>query len=91
MAVRSRTYNTTNGAFSLIAPELAYRKIVSVKREGMGYNIVDTAPGNLQVQYLQTGEFVFDTAFTGSYQEIVSAGPVMLFFVTEKIFIIWEE
>jgi hypothetical protein len=89
VAVRSRTYNTTNGAFSLIAPELAYRKIVSVKREGMGYNIVDTAPGNLQVQYLQMGEFVFNTAFIFQVEADPTSQTDIL--IQEKIFILWEE
>ena len=85
MAVKSATYNGTNGRTAVIVPTLAYRKIVSVKREGIGYDLFEGTPGNRQVQYVAAdGKFVFENPF--SYIVIEDGRRV-----PEKIFIIWKE
>lgn len=89
MPVRSRTYNTVKDSFVLTVPELAFRDIKSVKREGLGFDIVRTGtPVNRQVLYTASGGlFTFENAFAGvvidhgSYDELV----------TEKVFVIWDE
>lgn len=88
MAVRARTYIGPTGEFKLLIPELAYRKIVSVKREGIGYDIVTGTPVGRQVQYNDwLGRFVFVNAFTGPDGSVDPAEPVL----PEKIHIIWRE
>lgn len=70
-------------------PELAFRKIVSVKREGRGFNIrTDETLESRDVKYLASSggfqflnDFIYTVIDRGAYDEIVS----------EKIFIIWEE
>jgi hypothetical protein len=90
MAVRSAYYIGPVGAFEVVIPSLAYRKIVSVKREGTGHNIVSDPPGNRQVQYTAaTGGFKFENAFTGTSTTMPL--PVGFPIVNEKIFVIWEE
>lgn len=89
MGVRSQTYNTVKDSFILTVPELAFRDIKSVKREGLGFDIVRTGtPANRQVLYTASGGlFTFENAFTGvvidhgTWDEIVG----------EKVFIIWNE
>jgi hypothetical protein len=88
MAVRSAYYNGPNGRTAVIVPELAYRSIVSVKREGLGYNIVDGTPGNREAQYVAAdGKFIFENPFTST---VVDMGAYDLR-INEKIFIIWKE
>lgn len=88
MAVRAQTYTGIVGLFYLLVPTLAYRKIVSVKREGTGYDIVTVSPGNRQVQYTDSeGRFTFVNAFAGPDGSVDPAEPVL----PEKIHIIWEE
>lgn len=89
MGVRSAVYGTVVGEYSISVPELAFRKIVSVKREGIGYDIVRRAPVNREVQYATSyGSFTFENAFTGT-----PGNPfdVSEFPTSEKIFIIWDE
>lgn len=90
MAVRSADYIGPLGSFSVLIPTLAYRKIVSVKREGTGYDKVLVAPSGRQVQYVASeGRFVFENAFTGTSTTVpVAAGTPI---INEKIHIIWEE
>lgn len=88
MAVRSATYIGPNGRTAVIVPTLAYRKIVSVKREGIGYDLVEGTPGNRQVQYVAAdGKFVFENPFTETIVEL----PTYDIRISEKIFVIWKE
>lgn len=89
MTVRSQWYNTVPGTSTLTRPELAFRKIVSVKREGKGFNIrIDAVLGSRDVTYVaSSGEFVFLDDFIYS---MVDMGTYDLL-VIEKIFILWEE
>lgn len=92
MAVRSAVYNGVDGAFGVIIPPLAYRKIVSVKREGTGYSIVSDSPVGRQVQYESaSGGFTWENAFTGVWEVVDTGSAEILVFKPEKIFIIWEE
>jgi len=90
MGVRSQTYDAPPGEFKLTIPELAYRKIISVKREGTGYDIVTGTPGSRQVQYNDwLGRFIFINSFNSiSVSPPWSPIDIVTF---EKIFIIWEE
>lgn len=90
MGVRSQTYDAPPGEFKLTIPELAYRKIISVKREGTGYDIVTGTPGSRQVQYNDwLGRFIFVNSFNSiSVSPPWSPIDIVTF---EKIFIIWEE
>lgn len=90
MAVRSQTYEGQPGEFKLTIPELAYRKIISVKREGTGYDIVTGTPGSRQVQYNDwLGRFIFINSFNSiSVSPPWSPIDIVTF---EKIFIIWQE
>ena len=90
MGVRSQTYDAPPGEFKLTIPELAYRKIISVKREGTGYDIVTGTPGSRQVQYNDwLGRFIFINSFNSiSVSPPWSPIDIVTF---EKIFIIWQE
>lgn len=89
MGVKSNTYNTITGSFTLHVPELAFRNIISVKSEGTGYAIVRTGlPANQQVLYTASGGlFTFVNAFVGTvidhgtWDELIPA----------KVFIVWDE
>lgn len=92
MTVRSQWYNTVPGTSEITIPELAFRKIVSVKREGKGFNIkVDEGLvlyGSRDVKYRSTmGKFTFLNEFIYTYVDMGSYDLL----VPEKIFIIWEE
>lgn len=90
MGVRSQTYDAPPGEFKLTIPELAYRKIISVKREGLGYDIVTGTPGSRQVQYNDwLGRFIF----INSFNSVVTSTPWLPVdsIIPEKIFIIWQE
>ena len=90
MAVKSAYYSGTAGTNYIDIPGLAYRKIVSVKREGLGYNIVYATPGNRQVQYVPgLGRFEFLNDFSKTISPRPTPGPIL--WVNEKIFIIWQE
>lgn len=93
MPVRSETYETVKDAYTLAIPGLAFRDIVSVKREGIGHDIITTGTvGNRQVLYTASGGlFTFDTAFSGYYE--LAQGPTVrgIFWKPEKIFVIWNE
>ncbi len=90
MAVKSAYYSGTAGTNYIDIPGLAYRKIVSVKREGLGYNIVDATPGNRQVQYVPgSGRFIFLNDFSKTISPRPTPGPIL--WINEKIFIIWQE
>lgn len=87
MAVRSQTYDTVAGETVLNVPELAFREIISVKREGTGFNIVLTgSPGDRDVLYGNTGSFTFLNPFFGAASPVLTDPQI-----TEKIFIIWQE
>ena len=90
MAVKSAYYSGTAGTNYIDIPGLAYRKIVSFKREGLGYDIVTGTPGSRQVQYNDwLGRFIFINSFNST---TVSPPWSPIDLVTfEKIFIIWEE
>ena len=90
MGVRSQTYDAPPGEFKLTIPELAYRKIISVKREGTGYDIVTGTPGSRHVQYNDwLGRFIF----INSFNSVVTGTPWLPVdsIIPEKIFIIWQE
>ena len=90
MGVRSQTYDAPPGEFKITIPELAYRKIISVKREGLGYDIVTETPGNRQVQYVPgSGRFIFLNDFSKTISPRPTPGPIL--WINEKIFIIWQE
>ena len=90
MAVKSAYYSGTAGTNYIDIPGLAYRKIVSVKREGLGYNIVYATPGNRQVQYVPgLGRFEFLNDFSKTISPRPTPGPIL--WINEKIFIIWQE
>ena len=91
MQVKSKTYTAEPiGRSTLYIPELAYRDIICVKREGLDYDIITSgAPGNRQVKYINSsGGFNFNTTFMGGYA--TSVGAVGLS-PLEKIYIIWKE
>ena len=89
MAVKSAYYNGVHNRTAVFIPNLAYRQIVSVKREGLGHNIVDDIPGNREVQYVPgEGKFLFDIPFTTTY---ISGFGLVDQIIPEKIFIIWKE
>lgn len=93
MPVRTATYQTIEGLTTLTVPELAYvKKVVGVKREGTGHELVDSIPVNRQVRYTrEDGGFTFEIPFTGFY-ELGSGLTVRgLFWRPEKIKIIWDE
>jgi hypothetical protein len=87
MAVRSSSYFGPSGSTFVTISDLAFRKIVSVKREGIGYNkITSGTPGNRDVLYdASSGTFIFLVPFAGSI--IVDPAISEL----EKIHIIWGE
>lgn len=92
MEVRSRSYRTVAGQYTLYVPTLAFRELVSVKRGGIGHDIITTGtPGNRQVLYTASdGGFAFNTAFVAMPGDEPDAGAVTDL-VSEKIFIIWKE
>lgn len=88
MAVRSEVYNTVPGQSVLNVPGLAFRQIVSVKRQGLGYDIITSGSvGNRQVLYGVAGSFEFMNPFIGSAD--TSSGIVVI--TSEKIHVIWHE
>lgn len=90
MQVKSAYYSGTVGINYIYIPELAYRKIISVKREGLGYDIVTETPGNRQVQYVPgSGRFIFLNDFSKTISPRPTPGPIL--WINEKIFIIWQE
>jgi hypothetical protein len=68
---------------------LAFRKIVSVKRDGKGFNIrTDATLGSRDVTYVSgSGGFEFLDSFNFT---VVDMGAYDLI-IAEKIFILWEE
>ncbi len=89
MRVKSQSYTTISGNYILYVPDLAFRKIISVKRNGLEFNIIQSGTQlNRDVMYLPgSGGFEFLNPFisTGTASE---SGPLPL---GEKIFIIWDE
>ncbi len=90
MAVRSETYIGIIGTYILTIPELVYRNIISVKRGGLGYDIITTGTvANKQVLYTESaGSFEFLNVFTGTPNDIVISEDQI---IDDKIFIVWEE
>jgi len=98
MQVSSHIYGTVPGNSSITIATLAFRKILSVKREGIGYNIItDGTPGNREVLYNSSdGSFTFETPFNGQLSGgngINGMGGFIFLTIVnqEKIFIMWDE
>lgn len=82
--VTSQTYSGVPGDTQIFAPELAYVRILGVKREGLGYNVFfGLPPGNRQVEYDPAGFIKFDIPFTGDISDTMDI-------LTEKVFVLWD-
>lgn len=58
-----KTFITTPGGIRFSSADLAYRNVLKVKRDGIGYDIIDTAPPApaRQVCYIPgLGQLIFD-------------------------------
>lgn len=87
MAVRSDTYVGVEGLSILTVPDLSYRNIISVKREGLGYNIIESGtPGSRDV-LLGVGTFEFLNPFLGNSFFPTTEDNI----IEDKIFIVWDE
>lgn len=91
MPVREATYDTVPGAYEIIRPELAFRRIIKVSLAGTVYHLVYTGePGNLEVLYTaSTGGFRFLNSF--GFQVISRPDLPSDLLLKDKIHVIWDE
>jgi hypothetical protein len=75
MTYLMRTYNAPAGNNYLVDPDFLYSRILKVKVDGVGYDIVfNVSPGNRQVQYIPGFGFQWQNNFNGTEKIYILGG-----------------
>lgn len=84
MSLKTKTYSPMPGTYTVTDGGISYSRILKVKREGTGYNvIISGTPSNGQVLYTSaTGTLTFNIAFNGD--------PTGASDLTEKIYVLYD-